>query len=198
MEQAAANSILGEARGNPPLTVKQRRWLRTFIRTGNRTQAAKEAGYRCRNERGYQDIGRQNYGKLRVYIKSLLEELGLDNESLKLELLMLIRARKPTRMTVRGRVEDIDALPEGVTVVATAENTVHGGKQTSIETSILQFDDIDLNAKAKGLDLAFKLKGSYPAQKVDIGDATVDAIAEILDKIDGQTQDLVMNGRKRV
>ena len=65
---------------NKQLTLKQRKWLKAYIETGNKTQAAKLAGYEAESDEGFAVIGSENYRKLNV--PELLEEMGLTHVAL--------------------------------------------------------------------------------------------------------------------
>lgn len=53
------------------LTIKQERWLNTYLETGNATEAARQAGYKG-NDDTLRNVGAQNLSKL--YIKRRIEQ----------------------------------------------------------------------------------------------------------------------------
>lgn len=59
------------------LTLKQRKWLKHYIETGNASQAARMAGYQCQKEENFRYIGYQNLTKL--HMETLMEDMGLTN-----------------------------------------------------------------------------------------------------------------------
>jgi phage terminase small subunit len=60
------------------LTEKQKRFIDYYIETGNAAEAARKAGYKCKNNHGFEVIGNQNLRKLEVFIKEKLQKK--DNE----------------------------------------------------------------------------------------------------------------------
>lgn len=65
------------------LTLKQRKWIKYYLETGNATQAAMRA-YNCKNEVSAASIGYQNFNKLQILIplRAIMEKKGLDLGSL--------------------------------------------------------------------------------------------------------------------
>jgi len=51
------------------LTLKQKLWLQHYRATGVATEAARLAGYKCKDYRSFSRIGEQNLGKLGKYLK---------------------------------------------------------------------------------------------------------------------------------
>jgi hypothetical protein len=63
----------------PKLTVKRRRWIKEYIRTGNATEAA-ERVYSCKNRGVASAIGSENLRKLAI--SDLMEKMGLTDVAL--------------------------------------------------------------------------------------------------------------------
>ncbi len=64
------------------LTLKQRKFIKFYIKTGNLAESAKNAGYNCSQRHGFEEIGYQNLRKLHGKITSIMLEMGLDNTHL--------------------------------------------------------------------------------------------------------------------
>jgi hypothetical protein len=61
------------------LTIKQRKWLKLYLETGNATQAAMQV-YDCKDEHSASQIGYENLRKLDI--SELMEEMKLTNVAL--------------------------------------------------------------------------------------------------------------------
>ncbi len=61
------------------LTLKQRKWIKEYIDTGNATEAAARV-YDCKDRDSAEAIGSQNLGKL--MFSDLMEEMGLTDVAL--------------------------------------------------------------------------------------------------------------------
>jgi hypothetical protein len=61
------------------LTLKQRKWIKAYIETGNATEAAMRV-YDVKNRESASAIGAENLGKLRM--SELMEEMGLTDVAL--------------------------------------------------------------------------------------------------------------------
>lgn len=57
------------------LTEKQKRFIDYYIKSGNATEAAREAGYKAKTDKAMQNIGSENLGKLGEYIQERIKEL---------------------------------------------------------------------------------------------------------------------------
>lgn len=94
----AKGSACPPAQSNPAvkqrdLTLKQRKWLKTYLRTGNATLAARKH-YDCSTDDVAEDIGRENLRKLREHIHRWLEDHGLSDDQLDKDLIAALRARE--------------------------------------------------------------------------------------------------------
>lgn len=76
---------------NRKLTLKQRKWLKAYISTGNATQAAMQS-YDCKDEESAAQIGYENLRKLDI--TELMEETGLSDQYLNLKLADGLEATK--------------------------------------------------------------------------------------------------------
>lgn len=61
------------------LTIKQRKWIKEYIETGNATEAAMRV-YDCKNREVAESIGSENLGKLAF--QELMDEMGLTDIAL--------------------------------------------------------------------------------------------------------------------
>jgi len=127
------------------LTLKQRQWLQAYAQTGNATEAARIAGYKCRNDQSFRQIGYENLTKLDI--SELMEELGLSDANL----LKVLRA---------GLVKPVKQLVKRMTRQT-------GFKQ--VVTEIEYIESPDYSIILKYLELALKLKGHIRDGKTNVG-----------------------------
>jgi phage terminase small subunit len=64
------------------LTLKQKKFIKAYLATGNATQAAKDAGYQSKSDAGYWDMGYQVLRKLEGSISEIMAQMGLDDAML--------------------------------------------------------------------------------------------------------------------
>ena len=89
---------------------KQALWFYHYIDATNpdtflhATNAARAAGYQCKNERSFSSIGHENLKKLEVHIVQWLDEAGLSEVALKTKLLKLLEARETKFFAYQGAV----------------------------------------------------------------------------------------------
>jgi phage terminase small subunit len=88
------------------LTIKQRKFIKAYLMTGNATQAAKNAGYRCKNDASYAEMGHQNLRKLEGVMSQVLVEAGLDNATLAKKALEGLNAMVVKPFSHKGKVID--------------------------------------------------------------------------------------------
>ena len=110
------------------LTLKQRKWLNSYLTCFNYTQAAKEAGYNCTSENGYGVIGSENYKKLKNIIDQWVDENLLTDEDIKRR------------------------IQEGFTVTETKLNVIDKEVvETEVPARGIQQKYVDMAAKVKGI-----------------------------------------------
>ena len=63
------------------LTIKQRKWLKVYIETGNATEAAMQA-YNCKKRDTARALGAENLAKLSGPVSEILDMAGLTNGKL--------------------------------------------------------------------------------------------------------------------
>jgi phage terminase small subunit len=88
------------------LTLKQRRWLKSYLKTGNATQAAKEAGYQAKSDAAFEQIGFQNVRKLERHISQWLDENELSETRLKQLLVEGLEAKETKFFSHEGLVTE--------------------------------------------------------------------------------------------
>ena len=64
------------------LTLKQRKFIKAYIQTGNATQAAKDAGYECKTDAAFAEMGSRLVRKVKGTISKIMGEIGLDDAML--------------------------------------------------------------------------------------------------------------------
>lgn len=77
----------------PRMTVKQSKWLKIFLESGNATKAAREI-YDCKDDESASSIGNQNFRKLGDGFRLLLETHGLSYGALVAVVGRAINAKK--------------------------------------------------------------------------------------------------------
>jgi len=94
------------------LTLKQRAWLKAYFETFNATEAARRAGYKCRNEEHLRNIGAQNYTKLCREIEKWIDEHGFSDAHLKQKILEGMKAMETKFFAHEGHVvETKEVIP---------------------------------------------------------------------------------------
>jgi phage terminase small subunit len=87
------------------LTLKQRKWLNSYMETGNATEAARQAGYSGTDE-SLAVIGFENLRKLNPQITELMDQMGLTDASLMLKLVEGLDAVVTEKATFEGAITD--------------------------------------------------------------------------------------------
>ncbi len=64
------------------LTIKQRKFIKEYLKTGNGTKAVQAAGYKCKNPAAYSEMAWAILRKLEGKMCQVLTEAGLDNATL--------------------------------------------------------------------------------------------------------------------
>lgn len=156
------------------LTGKLLPWLRAFLDEDNpsflnKTESSKVAKYNCVNENGFASIGCQNYRKLKERINSWLDEQKLSEAALKTKLVSLLDIKETKIITIKGELTD-DEIPVNCIVIAKTENEKLNAQGDSyIEYQTILGINMEANEiQRRSLDMAFKVKGMYADQKVEI------------------------------
>jgi len=58
------------------MSAKQRLWLDAYLNHWNKTQAAKDAGYKCKSNVNFCSVGRANFKKLKPIILKLNADMS--------------------------------------------------------------------------------------------------------------------------
>jgi hypothetical protein len=92
------------------LTPKQRLWLKFYLDDsnkqtfGNGAESARQAGYKCKNDECFRNIGSQNYTKLYNFIKKWVDENALSEGRLKMLLIDGLQAFETKFFAHKGEV----------------------------------------------------------------------------------------------
>jgi len=92
--------MTGTKTKRPPKTLKEKKWAKEYIKTGNATEAA-DRTYNAKNRDVARNIGSQNVAKLSF--SDFFEELGFTDKRL---IDSLIEATKATKMSYHKKVPD--------------------------------------------------------------------------------------------
>lgn len=135
----------------------------TFL---NKTESARRAKYKTKNEQSLKSIGCENFSKLYDKISIWLDEHGLSENTLKLKLISLLDANETKFIKVKGYINKND-LPEGSKSFGTSglilkdkDGLSFGDGETLIGVKIKAIE-----TQRKSLDMAFKIKGMNAPEK---------------------------------
>jgi hypothetical protein len=97
-----------------------------------------------------------------------LDQCGMSETRLKMKLLSLLEANETVFQKLKGRVKQKD-LPSGYRVVATSDVTIptEGGDITTDGDTLIEVRVQALETRRRSLDMAFKFRGLYAAEKVE-------------------------------
>jgi len=87
------------------LSLKQRKWLDSYIETGNATEAARQAGY-SGNDDSLRVIGHENLTKLNPAISELMDRMGMTDVLLMKKLAEGLNANLVKTATSDGSITD--------------------------------------------------------------------------------------------
>lgn len=97
------------------MTFKQRAWINAYLTHFNKSQAAKDAGYKCNSDQAFRTIGNQNFTKLYKYIEKWVDEIGLSDTKIKLKIAEGMEAKETKFFAFQGKVVDqIDVEALGI------------------------------------------------------------------------------------
>lgn len=88
------------------MTMKQRKWLQTYIETGNATQAAKAAGYNAKSDHAFWQIGYENLRKLEVSVREIMDKKGITDARLMDDLDKGLNAERTEFAKFKGQITD--------------------------------------------------------------------------------------------
>ena len=139
------------------LTLKQRKFIKYYLETGNQSEAARRAGYALAVS------GRENMLKptIKAAFMALLDKKGLTDEKIVDKLMELIEAKKPISVTYGDADEKTADVPDNQTQIKAVEllmkvKSLIGGDKTIIDRSshqtnvLLQMRKIYEEKKAYG------------------------------------------------
>jgi hypothetical protein len=152
----------------PKLTLKQRKWLKHYFRTLNGTEAARLAGYQCKNPDSYEVIACQNFRKLKPFIQKWISEVGLTPEGIKAKIIEGMRAKETQRIKLKGAVKQ-EGLPEGRRVVATSGTLAfdkEGGEVFGDGDTVIEWDEEALGIQQRYVEMAAKVLSLFDADLV--------------------------------
>lgn len=96
------------------LTLKQRRYFKAWMKHGNKTQAAKNAGYNCKTENAFAQRGHKVFEQIKPYVDKWLDEEGLGDQELKRLLIDGLQAKQIKFFSHQGEIVDqIDVIAWG-------------------------------------------------------------------------------------
>ncbi len=140
---------------------------KTFL---NKTESAKAAKYRGKDDNSFGCIGYQNYGKLQSRINTWLDDVGLSDEALKEKLLQLSEAKETKFIKIKGFISNED-LPDHVTAIGTSglvEETKDGQKKFSAGDTLVAVETDALSIQTKNLEMALKVKGLFSPEEINL------------------------------
>jgi len=155
-----------------PRVTKRDLWLKYYLDDSNpstflnKTESARAAGYKTKNDEYLRHIGCQNSTKLAEKINNWLDEAGLSESALKLKLISLLEGKETRFQTLKGK---IGQLKPGVEIIAeTSQEKLNNKGDAYTETeSLIGIEVENLELQRRSLDMAFKVQGSYAAEKHD-------------------------------
>lgn len=145
-----------------PLSKKQKGFVADFIRTGNATEAVKK-NYKVSSDATARSIGSENLTKPNILkeIKSVAEHIP--NSLLLEKHLKLLRAKEVQRFIFPTRLKD----DEIIDMVADAGFRVITIRPSPLGKMAFYSND-NPRAIKDGLDMAYKLKGSYEPEEINM------------------------------
>ena len=139
----------------------------TFL---NKTAAARAAGYKCRDNEGFGNIGYQNSVKLSPRMNTWLDEVGLSDEALKEKLLQLSEAKETKFIKIKGYLDPKD-LPDNIKAIGTsgfAETDKEGNVEYSAGDTLIEIETDALGIQTKNLEMALKVKGLFSPEEINL------------------------------
>ena len=154
-------------------------WLKHFLNEKNpnnflnKTASAKAAKYKGKSEAAFHTIGYENYRKHEPNIAKWLEDNAFSHSALLLKHSELLETHKTVFQKVKGKVNNT-TLPEGVRIITESDRmatTGHGEDAMPYDDgeTLLAINVADPEIQRKALDMAYKVKGTYAAEKREMG-----------------------------
>ncbi len=153
-------------------------WLKHFLDETNpntflnKTASAKAAKYKGKSEAAFHTIGYENYRKHEPIIQEWLEDNAFSHSALLLKHSELLETHKSVFHKIKGQING--ELPEGVQIIATSNKMAIAGRgEDAVEyddgETLLAINVADPEIQRKALDMAYKVKGTYAAEKREMG-----------------------------
>ena len=153
-------------------------WLKHFLNEKNpntflnKTASAKAAKYKGKTEASFGQIGYENYRKHEPTIAKWLEDNKFSLSALLTKHSELLETHKTVFQKVKGQING--ELPEGVRILATTNKMEIAGRgEDAVEyddgETLLAINVADPEIQRKALDMAYKIKGEYAAEKHEYG-----------------------------
>lgn len=124
------------------LTLKQRKFLKYYLETGNASEASRRAGYANDRQQGCQNLTKFN---IRQAFMMLLDKKGLTDEKIVDKIMELIEAKKPISANITygdadEKTTDFIDVPDNPTQIKAIEllmkvKSLIGGDKTIIDRS---------------------------------------------------------------
>ncbi len=143
-------------------------WFKHFTNDGcsttflNRTESARRAGYKTKNEDSLAQIGCQNFRKLNDKIEKWLNEAGLSENALRLKMLSLLEADETKLITIKGEIDE-ETLPPGTSLLSSSKQkklNASGEEYTEIN-NIIAVAMAAKETQRRTLEMAMKVKGMF-------------------------------------
>jgi hypothetical protein len=97
---------------NPKLSLKERKFVRAYLETGNKTEAANIAGYKAKDRVSLASIGYQTFKKLQIKIVDIMEETGLTDKFLLQKLIEGLDATTVKVASDKGLIKNERQYPD--------------------------------------------------------------------------------------
>ena len=142
----------------------------TFL---NKTESAIQAGYKAKSYNAFKSIGCENFTLLNDKIGEWLDANKFSPNALKLKHSELLETQRTVFQKVKGKVNSTD-LPEGVRIITESDRMLMSGRGEDAEPyddgeTLLAINVADPEIQRKALDMAYKVKGTYAAEKREMG-----------------------------
>lgn len=145
------------------LRKKQREFVKHYVENGeNGTKAVIDAGYDVKSEKVAQVIGSENLSKP-----------------------MIVEAIEAKKKTIADSIPDELLIEKHTALLNKTEKRLKNNMTTG-EIDVIDTGEIDPQAVAKGLDLAYKLKGSFAPDKIDLSSelkTSDETLSDIADRV---------------
>ena len=141
----------------------------TFL---NKTASAKAAQYKCTSETSFNSVGYQNFRKLQDRISGWLDDNKFSMAALKNKHAELLETKRTIFQKIKGQVDASD-LPKNTFVIAEGKKLMglDGDDDRDVYDdgdTLLAINVADPEIQRKALDMAYKVKGEYAAEKKEL------------------------------